>query len=66
MFKVCLFEHGVILAESKARSLVGAIRWADGILTDKTERAFIGAFGQVFAVFNGREWTKLKIRGGIK
>ena len=66
MFKVCLFEHGASLAESKARSLVGAIRWADGILTDKTERAFIGAFGQAFAVFNGREWTKLPIRGGIK
>ena len=66
MFKVCLFEHGVILAESRSRSMAAAIRWADGILTDKTERAFIGAFGQVFAVFNGREWTRLQIRGGIK
>ena len=30
MFKVCLFEHGVILAESRSRSMAAAIWWADG------------------------------------
>jgi len=61
-FKVRLFEHGVELAESHVRSVPEAIRWASSILTDKTERAYIGAFGQICATFSGGAWSQNILR----
>ena len=57
-FKVYLIEHGVILADSRARNLPSAIRWAESILTDKTERAYLAGFGNWLAVYQAGTWTK--------
>lgn len=57
-FRVSLVEHGVMLADSKVRSLPQAIRWAESILTDKTERAFLCGFGNWLAVYHDKVWTK--------
>lgn len=57
-FKVSLIEHGVCIAEGRARSIPQAIRWAESILTDKTERAFISACGQWWAQYRNGKWER--------
>ena len=58
-FKVTLIEHGVILAEGRSNRVSGAIRWANSVLTEGCERAYIGAFGQVIAKYENGAWMRL-------
>jgi hypothetical protein len=56
--KTILIEHGVCLAEFRARSIAEAIRKAEAILTNKTERAYLAACGNWFVQFRNGAWER--------